>query len=323
MKNLILLAVLLCFSAVATAQTPTRVNITNMLQKAAGANYTIKTNSSGEQTYVGLDALFSAGTGITIVSGTISVSNLAGDVTGSPAANTVVKLQNRAVASTAPTNGQALVWNNSTTTWEPGNVGTGTVTSVALSLPSIFSVSGSPVTTSGTLTGTLATQTANTVFAAPNGSTGAPTFRALVAADIPSLAASIITSGILPIARGGTNLGTTPTNGQLLIGNGTGYTLANLTAGAGIAITNGTGSITVASTNTFNEKSYNSVASTTLDVTTDMDLLSGDVVDVIMDGVTLSEGASFDYTINYTTNVITFTFTPASQRVKVRRMKIN
>jgi len=64
---------------------------------------------------------------------------------------------------------------------------TGTVTSVGLSLPSIFTVSGSPVTTSGTLTATLASQTANTFLAAPNGSAGAPTMRAIVAADIPTL----------------------------------------------------------------------------------------------------------------------------------------
>ena len=64
---------------------------------------------------------------------------------------------------------------------------TATVTSVGLSLPSIFTVTNSPVTTSGTLTATLASQTANTVLAAPNGSAGAPTFRALVAADIPTL----------------------------------------------------------------------------------------------------------------------------------------
>jgi hypothetical protein len=64
---------------------------------------------------------------------------------------------------------------------------TGTVTSVGLSLPSIFTVTNSPVTTSGTLTATLATQTANTFLAAPNGSSGAPTFRAIVAGDIPTL----------------------------------------------------------------------------------------------------------------------------------------
>ncbi|RTK93141.1 hypothetical protein EKI60_06390, partial [Candidatus Saccharibacteria bacterium] len=67
---------------------------------------------------------------------------------------------------------------------------TGTVTSVGLSMPSIFSVSGSPVTGSGTLTATLASQTTNLVFASPNGSTGTPTFRALAIADLPTLATS-------------------------------------------------------------------------------------------------------------------------------------
>ena len=64
----------------------------------------------------------------------------------------------------------------------------GSVTSVGLALPGIFSVSGSPVTSSGTLTGSLATQTANTVWAGPtSGGALAPTFRALVGADFPSL----------------------------------------------------------------------------------------------------------------------------------------
>jgi hypothetical protein len=52
-------------------------------------------------------------------------------------------------------------------------------------------------------------------------------------------------SGAITIANGGTGLGTTPTNGQLLIGNGSGYTLATLTAGAGISISNGSGGITI------------------------------------------------------------------------------
>jgi hypothetical protein len=64
---------------------------------------------------------------------------------------------------------------------------TATVTSVGLSLPNIFTVSGSPVTSSGTLTAALASQTANTFLAAPSGSAGAPSFRAIVAADIPTL----------------------------------------------------------------------------------------------------------------------------------------
>lgn len=66
--------------------------------------------------------------------------------------------------------------------------GTGSVTSVGLSLPAIFTVTNSPVTSSGTLTGTLASQSANIVFAGPStGPAAAPTFRSLVAADIPTL----------------------------------------------------------------------------------------------------------------------------------------
>lgn len=66
----------------------------------------------------------------------------------------------------------------------------GTVTSVALSLPNIFTVSGSPVIGSGTLTATFASQSQNLVFASPNGSSGTPSFRALVGADLPNPTAS-------------------------------------------------------------------------------------------------------------------------------------
>ena len=73
-------------------------------------------------------------------------------------------------------------------TWAAGNAGT--VTSVALSDGSstpIYTISGSPVTSSGTLTETLSTQVANTVFAGPSsGSNAQPTFRALGAGDIPN-----------------------------------------------------------------------------------------------------------------------------------------
>lgn len=65
--------------------------------------------------------------------------------------------------------------------------GSGSVTSVALAVPAEWSVSGSPVTTSGTITISEATQTANTVYSGPtSGGAAAPGFRALVAADIPA-----------------------------------------------------------------------------------------------------------------------------------------
>lgn len=65
--------------------------------------------------------------------------------------------------------------------------GLGTVTSVGLSMPPQFAVSGSPITTSGTLSAAWNNQTANTVLAGPtSGGATAPSFRALVAADFPS-----------------------------------------------------------------------------------------------------------------------------------------
>jgi hypothetical protein len=64
--------------------------------------------------------------------------------------------------------------------------GTSIVTSVGLSLPSaIFNVAGSPVTSSGTFSVTLNTQSANTVFRGPtSGAAAVPTFGALVTADL-------------------------------------------------------------------------------------------------------------------------------------------
>jgi len=60
-------------------------------------------------------------------------------------------------------------------------------------------------------------------------------------------------SGVLTVAKGGTGVATVPTNGQIPIGNGSGYTVASLTAGANITITPGAGTITIASgTATFN-----------------------------------------------------------------------
>lgn len=55
-------------------------------------------------------------------------------------------------------------------------------------------------------------------------------------------------TGTLGVGNGGTGNTSTPTNGQLLIGNGSGFSLAALTAGSNITITNSSGGITIAST---------------------------------------------------------------------------
>jgi hypothetical protein len=76
--------------------------------------------------------------------------------------------------------------------------GGGTVTSVGLAMPAEFTVSGSPVLGSGTITVTEATQTANYCYCGPTtGAAAAPGYRALVSADIPSLSATY-----LPLAGG-------------------------------------------------------------------------------------------------------------------------
>jgi hypothetical protein len=53
-------------------------------------------------------------------------------------------------------------------------------------------------------------------------------------------------TGTVGVSNGGTGNSASPANGQLLLGNGSGFTLATLTAGAGITVTNASGSVTVA-----------------------------------------------------------------------------
>jgi hypothetical protein len=65
---------------------------------------------------------------------------------------------------------------------------------------------------------------------------------------ISNISLTTAVTGTLPTGNGGTGNTATPTNGQLLIGNGSGFSLATLTAGSNITITNSSGGITIAST---------------------------------------------------------------------------
>jgi hypothetical protein len=72
-------------------------------------------------------------------------------------------------------------------------------------------------------------------------------------------------TGVTPPASGGTGTGAIPLSGQILIGNATGnYTVAYLTAGAGLFRTNGNGALTVGISNTgVTAGSYGSASSVT------------------------------------------------------------
>lgn len=92
-----------------------------------------------------------------------------------------------------PTNGQILRAASApvggTATLEWASVGAGTVTSVGMTVPSeLLTVSPSAITSSGTFAIGLGTRTANTIFAGPTtGAAATPTFRSLVAADLPTI----------------------------------------------------------------------------------------------------------------------------------------
>lgn len=95
--------------------------------------------------------------------------------------------------------------------------GVGTVSSVALTLavPSILTqvVTGSPITTTGTLGLTigLQTQNANLVLAGPtSGGAGIPTFRALVSADLPGAILTFANNEVVTIATTTGTLANTP-----------------------------------------------------------------------------------------------------------------
>jgi hypothetical protein len=157
------------------------------------------------------------------------------------------------IGSLAYAEDTGILYVDNGTVWEPINSGAtpGTVTSVGMTVPSFLTVTGSPITTAGTLAVTLNTETANTVFAGPtSGGAAAPTFRTLVAGDLPSGTGTVTSVSIVP-ANGlaGTVATATTTPAITLSTSVTGILQGNGTA-ISAASTTGSGAIVLATSPT-------------------------------------------------------------------------
>lgn len=168
----------------------------------------VASGGTGQTSYTNGQLLIGNTTGNTLAKTTltastgISVTNGAGSITlTNTAPDQVVSLTGAGTTTISGTYPSFTITSNDTYV--------GTVTSVGLSMPTQFTVTNSPVTSSGTLTAAWNTQTANYVLAGPtSGGAAVPTFRALVAGDVPALSYVSSVSATAPITSTG---GLTPT----------------------------------------------------------------------------------------------------------------
>lgn len=137
--------------------------------------------------------------------------------------------------------------------------------------------------------------------------TGTNTYNTLVASKGTTAITTLgtVTTGTwnattIGVGYGGTGITTTPANGALLIGNGTGYTSSTLTAGTNITITNSAGGITIAaagSSSTYTRTSFTATSGqTTFSVT-----YTVGYIQVYLNGVLLN---GTDYTATTGTTVV-------------------
>jgi len=167
----------------------------------------------------------------------VTVANLP----GSPTLNQVLVVTDATAAGSCLTGGGTVniicQWTGSTWVFlggggggGPGPGGSGTVTSVSAGgLSPLFTSNVTDPSGAAAITFTLTDQAQNLVFAGPSGSSGAPSFRALVSADLPTVAVTqggtglttLTAHGVL-IGAGASNLAVTSagTAGQCLLSNG-------------------------------------------------------------------------------------------------------
>lgn len=203
-----------------------------------------------------------AGTGLTGTAASLSIGGTAANIAAG-AANQIPYQTSANTTSfiAAPTvTGNALTWNGTNIVWgTPSNTAASyTRTSITASGgQTVFTVSYTVGYVEVFLNGVLlnaadytASNGTSVTLTTAAGAGDIVEFIAYATGTLIQLPINLATSvtGTLPVANGGTGITTTPSNGQIPIGNGTNYTAATLTAGAGIGITNASGAITVAAT---------------------------------------------------------------------------